>query len=146
MKRACREIALRPPRRGQFEAEGWRVRKDGTRFWASVVIDAIHDEDGDLIGFAKITRDLTEHREAAAGARRGTREFFQAQKMEAIGQFTGGVAHDFNNLLTVIVSRADLRGAVLPGQRVTRLSTIRHAARTGDVPDQAIARLSRRQT
>ena len=49
---------------GRFEAEGWRVRKDGTRFWASVVIDAIRDDDGELIGFAKITRDMTEKREA----------------------------------------------------------------------------------
>ena len=48
---------------GRYEAEGWRVRKDGTRFWASVVIDAIRDEDGKLIGFAKITRDMTEKRE-----------------------------------------------------------------------------------
>src|SRR5205085_11601809 len=49
---------------GRYEAEGWRVRKDGTRFWASVVIDAIHDDDGGLIGFAKITRDMSERREA----------------------------------------------------------------------------------
>jgi PAS domain S-box-containing protein len=47
-------------REGRYEAEGWRVRKDGTRFWAHVVIDAIHDDMGELIGFAKITRDLTE--------------------------------------------------------------------------------------
>jgi PAS domain S-box-containing protein len=53
--------ALRTAREmGRFHAEGWRVRKDGTRFWASVVIDAIHDENGELVGFAKITRDVTE--------------------------------------------------------------------------------------
>jgi PAS domain S-box-containing protein len=50
-------------REGRYEAEGWRVRKDGTRFWASVVVEAIHDH-GELIGFAKITRDLTERRKA----------------------------------------------------------------------------------
>ncbi|GGX78143.1 EAL domain-containing protein [Massilia dura] len=44
----------------RFEAEGWRLRKDGTRFWTSVVLDAIHDDDGKLVGFAKITRDITE--------------------------------------------------------------------------------------
>ena len=44
---------------GRFEGEGWRVRKDGTRFWASVVIDAIREDDGTLIGFTKITRDIT---------------------------------------------------------------------------------------
>ncbi len=80
---------------GTYEGEGWRVRKDGTRFWASVVLNAIYDEQGDLVGFAKITRDLTERRATEEQLR-------QAQKMEAIGQLTGGVAHDFNNLLTVI--------------------------------------------
>src|SRR4029077_20393088 len=47
---------------GRFEDEGWRVRKDGTRFWASVIIAAIRNESGTLIGFAKVTRDLTERR------------------------------------------------------------------------------------
>ena len=49
---------------GQFEQEGWRVRKDGERFWAHVVIDPIWDEAGILVGFAKITRDLTERQHA----------------------------------------------------------------------------------
>src|SRR5579862_613921 len=46
-------------REGRYEAEGWRVRKDGTHFWANVVLDAIHDQSGTLIGFAKITRDVS---------------------------------------------------------------------------------------
>ncbi len=79
---------------GKSEIEGWRVRKDGTVFWAGVVIAAIRER-GELLGFAKITRDLTERRNSDERLR-------QAQKMEAIGQLTGGVAHDFNNLLTVI--------------------------------------------
>ena len=49
---------------GRFESEGWRVRKNGSRFWVSAVLDAIHDEDGAFIGFAKITRDLTERQAA----------------------------------------------------------------------------------
>ena len=49
---------------GKFEAEGWRVRKDGSRFWASVVINVIRDKRGQVIGFVKITRDVTERREA----------------------------------------------------------------------------------
>lgn len=79
----------------RFEAEGWRVRKDGTRFWASVIIDPIHDDNDELIGFAKVTRDLSEKRAIEEQLR-------QSQKMEAVGQLTGGLAHDFNNLLTGI--------------------------------------------
>ena len=49
---------------GKYEAEGWRVRKDGTTFWASVVINSIRDRHGQVLGFAKVTRDLTERRAA----------------------------------------------------------------------------------
>jgi PAS domain S-box-containing protein len=57
--------ALRVAREtGRFEAEGWRVRKDGSRFWASVVIDAVRDQRGETIGFAKVTRDVTERQRA----------------------------------------------------------------------------------
>ncbi|MFC0204580.1 GAF domain-containing protein [Novosphingobium soli] len=93
-------------RTGKFEAEGWRLRRDGTEFWASVVVDAIRDEEGTLIGFAKITRDLTERRAVEERLR-------QSQKMEAVGQLTGGIAHDFNNLLTVISGNLDIAARVL---------------------------------
>lgn len=89
-------------RDGRVEREGWRVRKDGTRFWANVVVDAIRDDLGKLVGFAKVTRDITERKETAAALERANAALFQAQKMEAIGQLTGGVAHDFNNLLAVL--------------------------------------------
>jgi PAS domain S-box-containing protein len=95
-------------REGRFHAEGWRLRKDGTRFWASVVIDAIRDDDGELIGFAKVTRDLTEWREVQLELERSQHALFQAQKMEAVGQLTGGLAHDFNNLLTGITGSLEL--------------------------------------
>jgi PAS domain S-box-containing protein len=95
-------------REGRFEAEGWRVRKDGTRFWASVVIDAIRDPDGRLVGFTKITRDLTERKLAQEALEAAREQFFQAQKMEAIGQLTGGVAHDFNNILAAILGSLSL--------------------------------------
>ena len=78
---------------GRFEAEGWRIRKDGSRFWASVIIDPVRNDAGELIGFAKVTRDMTEKRAIEE-------ELRQSQKMEAVGQLTGGLAHDFNNLLT----------------------------------------------
>ena len=84
------------------------MRKDGTRFWASVVIDAIRDEDGELIGFAKITRDMTEKREAQLRLEESREQLFRSQKMEALGQLTGGLAHDFNNLLTAILGASDL--------------------------------------
>ena len=93
---------------GRYEAEGWRVRKDGTRFWASVVIDAIRSEDGELIGFAKITRDMSEQREARLRLEESREQLFRSQKMEALGQLTGGLAHDFNNLLTAILGATDL--------------------------------------
>ena len=93
---------------GRYESEGWRVRKDGTRFWASVVIDAIRDEEGKLIGFAKITRDMTEKREAQLRLEESREQLFRSQKMEALGQLTGGLAHDFNNLLTAILGACEL--------------------------------------
>ena len=97
------ETALETAARvGRFEKEGWRVRKDGTRFVAHVVIDAIRDDYGKLIGFAKITRDITEQKETQRALQETREALFQAQKMEAIGQLTGGLAHDFNNLLAGI--------------------------------------------
>jgi PAS domain S-box-containing protein len=93
---------------GKFEAEGWRVRKDGTRFWAHVVIDPVRNHTGDLIGYAKITRDLTERRLAQQKLEETREALFQSQKMEAIGKLTGGVAHDFNNLLTVVIGSLEL--------------------------------------
>ena len=65
---AATRPARPPPREGRFEREGWRVRKDGSRFWAHVVIDPIRDAAGELLGFAKITRDLTERKAGRGGA------------------------------------------------------------------------------
>ncbi len=92
---------------GKYEAEAWRVRKDGTRFWANVLIDAIVDAQGCIIGFVKVTRDMTEKRAMQE-------QLHQSQKMEAIGQLTGGVAHDFNNLLTVILGNLESIGRKIP--------------------------------
>jgi len=91
---------------GRYESEGWRVRKDGTRFWASVVIDAIHEGD-ELIGFAKVTRDISERREAALALQKAQDALMQSHKTEAISRLTLGLAHDFNNILTVITNSLD---------------------------------------
>lgn len=99
---------LTAEREGRYETEGWRVRGDGTRFWAHVVIDPVFDSARKLIGFAKITRDITERREAAILLERTREALAQSQKLEAIGKLTGGIAHDFNNLLNVICSGIDL--------------------------------------
>jgi len=118
---------------GKYQGEGWRVRKDGSRFWASVVVDAIKDEDGELIGFAKITRDMTEQREAELRLEEVREQLFRSQKMEALGQLTGGLAHDFNNLLTAILGAADLasRNVDKPEKLARMLEGIRNSAQRG---------------
>ncbi|MBC3776464.1 PAS domain-containing sensor histidine kinase [Pseudomonas sp. SWRI99] len=99
------EIATRE---GRFENRSWRMRKDGTRFLAHVVVDAIRGDTGTLLGFAKITRDVTEAHEAQVALEKTREALFQAQKMQAIGQLSGGIAHDFNNLLTVILGNLEI--------------------------------------
>jgi PAS domain S-box-containing protein len=254
---------------GRFEGEGWRVRKNGERFWASVVIDSIRDDTGTLIGFAKVTRDVTERRKAqqallesaqmargiidtaldafvqiddaghvlewnaqaeavfgwtrtevlgrnvgalimpprqrehyekmhdrlvrggdqdvpgqrlqlqalrrdgteitvelsVTAQRRGQSyvfngfirdlteklaaeaQLFHAQKMEAVGQLTGGVAHDFNNLLTAIIGNLEALSATLPGEgSASRFvdAALRAAWRGAGLTEQLLA-FSRRQ-
>jgi PAS domain S-box-containing protein len=107
---------------GKFEGEGWRVRKDGSRFWASVLIDPIYDTHGQLIGYAKLTRDMSERRLIQE-------QINQAQKMEAIGQLTGGVAHDFNNLLTVILGNLDTVQRRAPAGDARLQRALEHATR-----------------
>ena len=102
-------------REGRYEKEGWRVRKDGSRFWAHVIIDAIRDgRENNIVGFAKITRDITERREAEQKLEKAREISLQSQKLEAIGQLSGGIAHDFNNLLTAILGSLELLRKRLP--------------------------------
>jgi PAS domain S-box-containing protein len=99
---------------GRFERESWRIRKDGTRFWAHVVIDPIRDEAGDIIGYAKITRDITERLKAQRELEETRQALLQSQKLDAIGKLTGGVAHDFNNLLMAVLGSLELLRKRLP--------------------------------
>jgi PAS domain S-box-containing protein len=94
--------------KGKYEKEAWRVRKDGTRFWASVLLDPIYNEAGVLTGYAKITRDISERKKAEEELEEARAALYQSQKLQALGELTGGIAHDFNNLLTVIRGSAEL--------------------------------------
>jgi len=134
---------------GKFEAEGWRIRKDGSRFWASVVIDPIRDESGTLLGFAKITRDITDRKEKqdAAQALQVAREaLLQSQKLEAIGKLTGGIAHDFNNLLNVVTNGLELlRQRVKEPSDLRLIDTMEHAASRGGALTQQLLSFARQQ-
>jgi len=122
---------------GHYEEEGWRVRKDGSFFWASVVIDPIRNDAGELIGFAKITRDITERKEAQENLLAMQRQLAESQKLDALGQLTGGVAHDFNNLLMVISGNLQAIRKDVTGEKALR------ALRSIDNASQRAASLTR---
>jgi PAS domain S-box-containing protein len=121
--------------KGKFEGEAQRVRKSGERFWAHVLIDPIHDETGKLVGFAKVTRDITERRKAQEELERSRVALAQAQKLEALGRLTGGVAHDFNNLLTVIRVSIDF----LQREDLTKVRQARYVKAIADTTSRATA-------
>jgi PAS domain S-box-containing protein len=134
-------------RNNRFEKEGWRVRKGGDRFFAHVVIDAIRDDRGELIGYAKITRDITERKEAEQKLEAARAALLQSQKLEAIGQLTGGVAHDFNNLLMVVLGSLELMRKRLPDDPKLRglLENAVEGAQRGAILTQRMLAFARRQ-
>jgi PAS domain S-box-containing protein len=139
------EIAARE---GRCEMEGQRVRKDGTRFWASVVIDRLSDASGRLLGYAKIVRDITERRRQQDALERARSDLAQSQKMEALGQLTGGIAHDFNNLLTVIGSAVGMvqRRQLQPDPTMDRLiDTVQRGVERATRLTQRLLAFARRQ-
>jgi PAS domain S-box-containing protein len=172
-RKPARELEI-AAREGRVEDEGWRVRRDGSTFWANVVITRLIDEHGTLVGFAKVTRDLTQRRamedeirqynallerrveertaklhEADVERRRLEHQLQQSAKMEAVGRLAGGVAHDFNNMLTVIQGNLELLmdGTVEPGGDSMRetLQEIQDAAmRSSELTRQLLA-FSRKQ-
>ena len=143
---------------GRFEDEGWRVRKDGSRFWANMVVTALLDENGKLVGFSAIIRDLTNRKRAeeelqilnaklkdrvaeqtaelvrAIGQREELQDqLVQAQKMESIGTLAGGIAHDFNNLLNLILGYASAieRDAGNPAKVSESIDVIKDTVKRG---------------
>ena len=134
-------------REGRFEKEGLRVRKNGTTFRSHVIIDAIRDDAGEILGFAKITRDITERAIAQEALEKAREALFQSQKMDAIGQLTGGVAHDFNNLLMAILgSLSLLRKKITPvPQNLKLLDNAILGAKRGATLTRRMLAFARRQ-
>jgi PAS domain S-box-containing protein len=130
-----------------YQAEGWRVRKDGSNFWASVTLSAIRDDTGELVGFAKVTRDVTERRQSQEGLRRAQERLAQSQKLEMLGQLTGAIAHDFNNLLMVVGANTELvKRRMIDPPSLRAVDAIEHAASRGETLTRRLLTFSRRQT
>ncbi|HTQ34100.1 MAG TPA: PAS domain S-box protein [Stellaceae bacterium] len=129
-----------------YEAEGWRVRKDGSHFWASVALSAIRDSTGALVGFAKVTRDISERRESQENLRRAQERLAQSQKLEMLGQLTGAIAHDFNNLLMVISGSTQMvKRRLVDPPSLRAVEAIEHAASRGETLTRRLLTFSRRQ-
>ena len=131
---------------GKYAVEGWRMRRDESKFWASVVIEAIRDERGTLVGFVHITRDVTERRESQASLGRAQEQLAQSQKMEALGQLTGSIAHDFNNLLMIVSGHAQLlRRRLTDPKHLKAVDAVNSAANRGESLTRQLLAFSRRE-
>ena len=138
------EIAARE---GRFEKEGWRVRKDGDVFLAHAIISPVCDDDGTIIGFAKVTRDITDARKARHELERAREALFRSQKMEAIGQLTGEIAHDFNDILMAVLGGLEIMQRRLPADpKITPLleNAIQYARRGRSLTQRMITFAQRR--
>ena len=111
-------------------------RKDGSEFWNELSIAPIRDAQGTLIHYVGIQKDITERRRTEQMLR-------EAQKLEAIGQLTGGLAHDFNNLLGVVVGNLDFLGDKLPGDKHQKAAL--DAALRGAEVTRSLLAVARRQ-
>ncbi len=137
-------------REGRFAEEGWRIRKDGSSFWASTIVTPIRDDLGGIIGFGNITRDVTEMMQTQLALEQAREALFQSHKMEAVGQMTGGLAHDFNNLLTGISGSLELIQARLAQGRIHDLGryviAAQESSKRAALLTHRLLAFSRRQT
>src|SRR6185437_3922467 len=131
---------------GRYEAEGWRVSKDGSEFWASVALDAIRDDSGRLVGYAKVTRDISQQREMQLALEKTREQLAHAQKIEALGRLTGGIAHDFNNILMVVGGQSEILAQRLSNPQDRRaIEAIADATKRGEALTRQMLTFSRRQ-
>jgi PAS domain S-box-containing protein len=136
------ELAIQ---KGKHEVEGWRIRKNGTLFFATGSISSIRDNNGTLVGFANIIRDATERRDTQEKLVQAREQLAMAQKMEAIGKLTGGIAHDFNNLLMIIGGNAQTFKRLLDPKLPRAIEAIQTAAKRGESLTRQLLTFARRQ-
>jgi PAS domain S-box-containing protein len=98
---------------GRCEEDGWRVRRDGSRFQANTILTSLRDQRGGLIGFAKITRDMTESRRAEEAIRAAQAELARVVRATTLGELTASIAHEINQPLASIVNNANASRRIL---------------------------------
>jgi PAS domain S-box-containing protein len=125
---------------GRFEDEGWRVRKDGSRFWANVIITALNDGAGKLRGFVKVTRDMSERKRAEEASQKLQTELAHVTRLTTMGELAASIAHEINQPLGAIVNNSNVGLRLVNGTRELPkelreiLSDIVHDAnRTSDI-------------
>jgi PAS domain S-box-containing protein len=125
---------------GRFEEEGWRVKKDGSRTWVSVILTALVGEDGVLRGFGKIVRDRTERKAIEERLRLAQLQVIQADKMETVGRLAAGVAHEGKNQLATILGGIDFLADRRPPDGV-EIEVLREMRRAVDRANEIVVGL-----